>query len=589
MHAPRAALALAAAATAVVLSTCAEGNPTPTEPGPRPAVTAGTPAVLINEVMADPSAASDENGEWIEVHNAGSSAVDLRGWTIRSNNDAAHTIATSVPVPAGGYVVLARNGTRSKNGGVTANYVYGNALTLANASDWITLRDPSGATVDSVAWSSSMPTGATRGVRSPAEDNADVNGPNWQTATSPYGKGDRGTPGKANDGYIPPPAEVASVTVSPSSASVVPGGEQVFTATARDANGNVVKVSFTWTTSDPAVATVDAAGVATGVAEGTATIRAAAPNGVAGQATLTVSRAGAELVVQFLDVGQGDAAYIANGSSRVFIDGGPDTAAFRAHLDALGVRNTTVDFVILSHAHFDHYSGLRELFKTARGIRIRYLFENQDAGSATTLAELRDSIRARAARGELTLRDTDDPCGTGAPSCTFVLNGGARLHILRPDPNGSTPNDRSAAVKLVGPDSASFTMWFAGDAEREEIGWFDAGADYDVAPRMDVDVLKADHHGSCNGITGAYLDRLTPAWVVVGVGADNTYGHIHTQTKDLLRSRGIPWYRTDQNGTITIRAPAVPGGGYTIAPTRGSASRDGPSDRTSSQTVCQTM
>ena len=202
---------------------------------------------------------------------------------------------------------------------------------------------------------------------------------------------------------------------------------------------------------------------------------------------------------------------------------------------------------------------------------------------------LPDSIRARAARGELVLRDTDDPCGTGAPSCTFVLNGGARLHILRPDPNGSTPNNRSAAVKLVGPDSASFTMWFAGDAEREEIAWFDAGADYDAAPGMDVDVLKADHHGSCNGITGAYLDRLTPAWVVVGVGADNTYGHIHTQTKDLLRSRGIPWCRTDQNGTITIRAPASPGGGYTIAPTRGSASRDGPSDRTSSQTVCQTM
>lgn len=133
----------------------------------------------------------------------------------------------------------------------------------------------------------------------------------------------------------------------------------------------------------------------------------------------------------------------------------------------------------------------------------RYLYENPDAGTAVTLAELRDSINARAARGELFYRDTDDPCGDGSAVCTIALNGGAKPHLLRPNPAGTTPNNRSGAVKLVGADSASFAMWFAGDAEHEEIDWFDT-TDYDVAPGMRVNVLKGDHHGSCNGIKRRY-------------------------------------------------------------------------------------
>lgn len=486
---------------------CTGPSASPAEPGrPTAAVTAVTPQVVVNEIMADPAAVSDDNGEWIEVHNPGAAAVELDGWTLLSNNDAPHVIAAPVTVPAGGYAVLARNGRRNRNGGVSADYEYGTGITLANAADWIALRGPGGVTVDSVAWASAMPGGATRGVRDPAADHTDVQGANWQTSTSTFGKGDRGTPGTQNDGYVPP------------------GG----------GGGDI------------------------------------------------------EVMVRVLDIGQGDANYITNGTSRVFIDGGPSTTAFRQHLDALGVANTTIDVVIISHAHFDHYSGLRELFTTARGLTINYVIENQDASSATTLAELRDSITARAARGELVYRDADDPCGDGSAVCTFTLAGGARLHVLRPDPAGTTPNNRSNAVKLVGPDSASFTMWFAGDAEHAEIGWFDA-TDYDVTPGMRVNVLKADHHGSCNGVTSRYADLTSPEWVTFSLGASNTYGHVHTQTKDLWRGRDTPWYRTDLNGTITIRSPGTPGGGYSITVEGGSASMDGSSDRTSGQTACDNL
>ncbi|MFL5502664.1 MAG: MBL fold metallo-hydrolase, partial [Gemmatimonadaceae bacterium] len=85
-----------------------------------------------------------------------------------------------------------------------------------------------------------------------------------------------------------------------------------------------------------------------------------------------------DLVVRLLDVGQGDATYIQNGQSRVIIDGGPSPAVFGRYLDSLGLNNSTIDVVILSHQHLDHYSGLRELFKTSRHIHVRYFFENKD-------------------------------------------------------------------------------------------------------------------------------------------------------------------------------------------------------------------
>src|SRR5436190_15529853 len=78
-----------------------------------------------------------------------------------------------------------------------------------------------------------------------------------------------------------------------------------------------------------------------------------------------------ELIVRLLDVGQGDATYIRNGSSKVIIDGGPDSAVFSRYLDSLGLNNSTIDLVILSHQHLDHYSGLRALFESRRHIHVR--------------------------------------------------------------------------------------------------------------------------------------------------------------------------------------------------------------------------
>lgn len=96
--------------------------------------------------------------------------------------------------------------------------------------------------------------------------------------------------GSCNDNDVtPPPPTVVSVTVAPAAATIVQGGAQTFTATALDAASQpIAGVVFTWSSSAVAIATVNANGLATGVAPGDADIVATAPNGVADTATLHV-------------------------------------------------------------------------------------------------------------------------------------------------------------------------------------------------------------------------------------------------------------------------------------------------------------
>jgi uncharacterized protein YjdB len=86
-------------------------------------------------------------------------------------------------------------------------------------------------------------------------------------------------------------ALVASVTVTPATASVSVGATQQVTATPRDSGGSVLSGRpVTWSSSAPAVATVSGSGVATAVAAGTTTITATS-EGQSGTAAVTVAAA----------------------------------------------------------------------------------------------------------------------------------------------------------------------------------------------------------------------------------------------------------------------------------------------------------
>lgn len=190
--------------------------------GPRAASGGASASLVISEVMADPRAVPDERGEWFELHNAGAEPVELRGWTIESGNDRPHEIARRLTVPAGGHAVLARDGDAGRNGGVQAAYAYGSGISLSNSSDWLALREPAGRTVDSVAWQRSPATGAAH-ARTATSAGADIHGPGWRVATERYGAGDRGTPGRGEDGaqpaVTPPPPAGAGTGSAPGTTS----------------------------------------------------------------------------------------------------------------------------------------------------------------------------------------------------------------------------------------------------------------------------------------------------------------------------------------------------------------------------------
>lgn len=82
-------------------------------------------------------------------------------------------------------------------------------------------------------------------------------------------------------------AEVASITVSPTTAALAPGESLGFTAVAHDTTGAVVGASIAWTSSDDAIATVASDGIVTAHTAGTSTIRATSGD-VVGEATVEV-------------------------------------------------------------------------------------------------------------------------------------------------------------------------------------------------------------------------------------------------------------------------------------------------------------
>ena len=144
-------------------------------------------SICINEVMPNPNGwdnASWPNGEWLELHNSGTSSVDVRNWYF--SNKASKTLylnaasivgfdatnASTYTIAPGDYMIIARNAS-------TNFYV-------ANSNDFMTLYDSSNGWVDEATWNSS-----SSGV-SLEEDPANAYN-DWIPTANP-------TPGSSNSG-----------------------------------------------------------------------------------------------------------------------------------------------------------------------------------------------------------------------------------------------------------------------------------------------------------------------------------------------------------------------------------------------------
>ncbi|GAB4135257.1 MAG: hypothetical protein Kow00104_19660 [Rhodothalassiaceae bacterium] len=127
------------------------------------------------------------NDEWIELHNVGSSPVELAGWRLVAA-DGTPDIALSGTIAAGGYFLLERTDDLSVPG-IAADLIYSGAL--SNTGETLRLQDGTGIVQDSLnGW--------------PAGDNAskatmERTATGWQTASASYDVG-FGTPRAPNTG-----------------------------------------------------------------------------------------------------------------------------------------------------------------------------------------------------------------------------------------------------------------------------------------------------------------------------------------------------------------------------------------------------
>ena len=175
--------------------------------------------IVITEVMANPASVSDSYGEWFEVLNTTDSTIDMHGWSIKDLDGDEHQLTsdqTTIPILSGEYLILAKNGDQTQNGGVNVNYVY-NGYSLSNSNDEIILLDASGAIVDEVHYSNGWPfsSGVSMEIHDPLDDNALIE--NWFSSTMSYGDGDTGSPGIPYDGTL----ETEEILLGPSNFDLV--------------------------------------------------------------------------------------------------------------------------------------------------------------------------------------------------------------------------------------------------------------------------------------------------------------------------------------------------------------------------------
>jgi hypothetical protein len=161
-------------------------------PGTRPS-RAG--ALVISELMIDPRARSDTEGEWFELYNPGDRELDAFGCALADGSAQPRLLPEHLPIAPGAYVVVARG----EQPGFEPDLV--TSFSLKNGADALEL-NCDGVLIDRVAYDKAqgfpVAAGAAISLDPASVAAADNDLPQvWCLATSDYG-GDLGTPAQPN-------------------------------------------------------------------------------------------------------------------------------------------------------------------------------------------------------------------------------------------------------------------------------------------------------------------------------------------------------------------------------------------------------
>src|SRR3989344_448472 len=219
-------------------------------------------------------------------------------------------------------------------------------------------------------------------------------------------------------------------------------------------------------------------------------------------------RAATEVV--FLNVGEGDAIFISQGSNQLLIDGGRTGRELLARVGRhMPFWDRTIETVIATHPDADHIGGFVSLLSAYRV----ETFLSTGAESDTETFKLLEAALSRNALSPLRI--------FRGGSVRFPEGGELDIEYpLTPLPEEMKETNAGSIVARFTYGATSILL--TGDLPAEETVL------PDIRP---ADILKVAHHGSRYSTSDAFLDRLQPREAVISVGK-NSYGH---PNPDVLR------------------------------------------------------
>ena len=110
--------------------------------------------ILITEIMINPQSASDKFGEWFELFNPSTAAININSWIIYDLGGNFHFINNNGPliISPNSFLVLAGSNSININGGIVPDYVY-TGIIFDNYVDEIILATGLGLEIDRIEYS----------------------------------------------------------------------------------------------------------------------------------------------------------------------------------------------------------------------------------------------------------------------------------------------------------------------------------------------------------------------------------------------------------------------------------------------------
>lgn len=239
-----------------------------------------------------------------------------------------------------------------------------------------------------------------------------------------------------------------------------------------------------------------------------------------------------KLMISYMDVGQGDAAYIKVNGNDILIDAGPRSNS-KELLEQLKAKNIDdFELVIATHPHEDHIGGMVDVFKE---YEVKAFYSPKITHTTKTYENLVKAVK-------------DEGLKTKELKGGMVIDLGevAKFEVFTPQKSEYEElNDYSPIMKLSFGDTSYL---FTGDAEK--LAEEEALAKYKNS--LDSDVIKFGHHGSSSSSSNAFIEAVSPKYGIISCAKDNKYGHPHRETLDIIKKYNIKTFRTDTDGEIIL-------------------------------------